>query len=366
MRNWRGTAAMRSAEAGVPRTMPAEPPFHLLINPRHGVPGIVVLPEGAFRRARAEIAGWPGRAPVAARSLDDWAKRLGIAALHVEEGGRDGDAASYGVLRLLVTELARRGVAAAAKAAELESGRFAEATRGITVVGAGDEALPVALAAARFGARCVVVLRPGYEGALRDAIAVSGAMIRTHASDEGDGLRHAAEVAAAEGWFIVSARSWTGQTELPRDMMQAQRLAAAETLDALPHPPSHVFVRAGAGGTKAAAFSVALRARHGIDSRLVVVEPAHASGLLVCAKHGGEPIGQPDDFAAATPDLLAWQELGRASFAFAALDEAAARGRGLPGGADLTLSALSVVAADSDARTRLGLRAGSRVLLAAD
>ncbi len=38
-------------------------PLTLLRNPRHGVPGMVVLPEGGFRRVRGEIESWPGYAP---------------------------------------------------------------------------------------------------------------------------------------------------------------------------------------------------------------------------------------------------------------------------------------------------------------
>jgi hypothetical protein len=43
--------------------------FSLLVDRHAGTPGMTVLPEAGFRRARAAIAGWPGYAPTPLRDL---------------------------------------------------------------------------------------------------------------------------------------------------------------------------------------------------------------------------------------------------------------------------------------------------------
>jgi diaminopropionate ammonia-lyase len=115
-------------------------PYRLILNRRHGTPGIVVLPEGGFRRARAEITAWPGYAPTPLLALGDIAKHARIAALHYKDeaprfglGSFKALGGAYAVLKLLVGELARRGVANNATAAELEAGAHAEAAKAITV-----------------------------------------------------------------------------------------------------------------------------------------------------------------------------------------------------------------------------------------
>ena len=109
--------------------------YRLLINRRHGTPGIVVLPDGGFRRARAEITAWPGYAPTPLVALQDVAKAARVASVHYkDEGGRFGLGSfkalggAYAVQKLLTGELARRNVVPNAAAAELESGTHAAAT----------------------------------------------------------------------------------------------------------------------------------------------------------------------------------------------------------------------------------------------
>ncbi|USQ72359.1 pyridoxal-phosphate dependent enzyme [Roseomonas mucosa] len=142
-----------------------------------------------WRRARAAITAWPGHAPAPPTGLPGLAAALGLAALHWKDegrragpeavGGAEALGAAYAVKRLLSAELARRGVARAAEAPELESGRLAEATRGITLA-SGPEAgfaLAVAWGARRFHARCVALLPAGSPAAWREALAGQGAEV---------------------------------------------------------------------------------------------------------------------------------------------------------------------------------------------
>lgn len=363
-------------------------PFRLLTNPRHGVPGVVVLPEGGWRRARAAITAWPGYEPTPLHSLPDVAAALGLASVHLKDesprfglGSFKALGGAYAVSVVIARELARRGVANAASPAELESGRFAAETAGITVTCAtdGNHGRSVAWGARRFGARCVIFVHPGVSAGRREAMAALGAEVREVPGNYDDSVR-ASETAAREaGWLLVSDTSWPGYTETPREVMQGYRLMAEEALDALPAPPSHVYIQGGVGGV-AAAVSVALRARHGTGPRLVVVEPERAACLLASAE-AGEPATVPGELgtlmaglACGEPSLLAWGELERAAFAFMAIPDSAAiaamrllarRAPPIEAGESgaAGLAGLALAARDGAAREALGLGPESRALV---
>jgi diaminopropionate ammonia-lyase len=363
-------------------------PFRLFMNPRHGVPGVVVLPEGGWRRARAAITAWPGYAPTPLLALEEVAAALGLAAVHYkDEGPRFGLGSfkalggAHAVSRVLAQELARRGISADASPADLESGRFAAETSAITVTCAtdGNHGRSVAWGAGRFGARCVIFVHPGVSEGRRAAMEAFGAEVREVPGNYDDSVR-ASEVAAREGgWLLVSDTSWPGYTEVPREVMQGYRLMAEEALDALPAPPTHIFIQGGVGGV-AAAVSVALRARHGRGPRLVVVEPEKAACLLASAEAGtpttiaGELDTIMAGLACGAPSLLAWQELERAAIAFMAIPDSIAIAamrhlahRATPVEAGESgvagLAALALAARESGARGSLGLGPESCVLL---
>ncbi len=363
-------------------------PYRLILNRRHGTPGIVVLPEGGFRRAKAEITAWPGYAPTPLLALDDIAKQARIAALHYKDeaprfglGSFKALGGAYAVLKLLVGELARRGVANNATAAELESGTHAEAAKAITVTCAtdGNHGRSVAWGAQRFGCRCVIFVHEHVSQGRRDAIARYGAEIRVVPGNYDDAVREAARTAEREAWFVVSDTSYEGYTEVPRDVMQGYRVMADEAADQLDRPPTHAFVPGGVGGA-AAAVSVQLRARYAGAVKLIVAEPEKAACLLASAE-AGEPAtveGELDTImaglACGEPSLLAWQELERGAFAFMAVPDASAvdcmrlLARRVPPvvageSAVAGLAALLLAARDPLSRAMVGLEAESRVLL---
>jgi diaminopropionate ammonia-lyase len=355
---------------------------HLFVNPRHGTPGLIILPEGGYRRARAEITSWPGYAATPLHRLE----RPGIGALFFkDESGRFGLGSfkalggAHAVARLLAMELARRGVANNANAAALESGQFAEATRAITVTCAtdGNHGRSVAWGAQRFGARCVIFVHRHVSQGRRDAIARFGAEVREVAGNYDASVREAQRVAEAEGWHVISDTSYPGYTEPPRDVMQGYRVMAEEALTEMGEPPTHVFVPGGVGGV-AAAVAVQLRQQCGIGPRLVVAEPDRAACLLASAR-AGEPVvveGELDTIMAGLAcgevSMLAWQELERSAFAFMAVPDdgvapamRAMRDLGIEAGESAVagLLALDAASADSEATAALGLGPASRVLV---
>jgi len=383
-----GRFGARRAPAQYPPAMIPSAPFRFLINRQHGTPGVVVLPEAGFRRAREEIASWPGYAPTPLIALPDVAAAARVGAVHYkDEGGRFGLGSfkalggAYAVMRLLQAELARRGVAPAATAAELMEGRWREATRAITVTCAtdGNHGRSVAWGAQRFGAGCVIFVHETVSQGRRDAIARWGAEIRVVPGTYDDAVREAQRQAEAEGWFVVSDTSYPGYTEVPRDVMQGYRVMAEEAADQIGAAPTHVFIQAGVGGV-AAAVSVQMRARFGTGVKVVVAEPDKAACLLASAE-AGQPAAVAGDLdtlmaglACGEPSLLAWQELERGAFAFMAVpdDSAVACMRALAArtppvvageSAVAGLAALLLAAREPFARTALGLEETSRVLL---
>jgi diaminopropionate ammonia-lyase len=320
--------------------------------------------------------------------LEDVAKAARVAAVHYkDEGGRFGLGSfkalggAYAVARLLIAELARRGVANNATTAELEQGAHRDAARDITVTCAtdGNHGRSVAWGAQRFGCRCVIYVHEGVSQGRRDAIAQYGAEIRVVPGNYDHAVRACAHEADREAWFVVSDTSWPGYTEVPRDVMQGYRLMADEAADQLAAPPTHAFVPGGVGGV-AAAVSVQMRARYGGAVKVVAVEPDKAACLLASAE-AGEPTtveGELDTLmaglACGEPSLLAWQELERGAFAFMAVPDDSAvdcmrllarrRPKLVAGESAVAgLAALLLAARDPLTRAMHGLDAESRVLL---
>jgi diaminopropionate ammonia-lyase len=285
-------------------------PFRYFLNRNHGVPGIAVLPETGYARAKAEIKTWPGYAPTPLVALDAIAKAAGVVQLHYkDEAGRFGLASfkalggAYAVMRVLQAELAKRDVAREATSADLIAGTYKEATGKITVCCATD----------------------GNHG----RSVAWGAEIRVVPGNYDDAVREAQKQAEANSWFVVSDTSYPGYTEVPRDVMQGYRLMADEAADQISEAPTHVFIQGGVGGV-AAAVSVQMRARFGAGVKLIVAEPDKADCLLASAE-AGEPVTVPGDLdtlmaglACGEPSLLAWQELERGAFAFMSVSDESA------------------------------------------
>ena len=367
--------------------MLAPHPFQLFANPNAGTPGIVVLPTGAFRRAKAEISSWPGYAPTPLRDLPAIALAAGVGAVRLKDeatrfglGSFKALGGAYAVLNLLRDDLSRRGLAASAQSAELLAGVWRQQTGTITVTSAtdGNHGRSVAWGAQRFGCRAVIFVHAAVSQSRIDAIAAYGAEIRVVAGTYDDAVRECGRAAQAEGWLVVSDTSWPGYTEVPRDVMQGYRLMADEALDQWEPPqPTHVFMQGGVGGA-AAAVSVHMRLRISPAPMLVVVEPERAACLLASAEAGGLTAvpGELDTvmagLACGEPSLLAWQELERSAAAFMAIPDAAAiecmqllAANGIVSGESgvAGLAGFLLAASDPVSREVLGLSEASRVLL---
>jgi diaminopropionate ammonia-lyase len=297
-------------------------PHRLVLNPRPGVPGLVVLPEGGYRRAKAAITAWPGYAATPLRDLADIAVESGLAALHYKDeatrfglGSFKALGGAYAVARVCAAETARRGVTAD--------------TLTVTCATDGNHGRSVAWGAGREGCRCVIFVHETVSQGRRDAIARYGAEIREVLGTYDDAVRASQRAAEEEGWLLVSDTSWPGYTETPRDVMQGYRLMAEEAIAAMPALPTHVFVQGGVGGM-AASVAVQLRAMCGTAPRLVLAEPERAACLTESLAAGelrnvpGELDTLMAGLACGEPSLLAWSELERSAFASIAVPDEAA------------------------------------------
>ncbi|EPX76577.1 diaminopropionate ammonia-lyase [Salipiger mucosus] len=350
-----------------------------------------VLNDAAFDTAKATISAWPGYAPTPLRSLPGLAAEAGVAALHYkDEGSRFGLGSfkalggAYAVLRLLVRTIeAKKGVAATV--AQILAGDHDDVVRGITVCCAtdGNHGRSVAWGARTFGCNCVIFIHATVSESRKEAIEAYGAEVRRCDGNYDDSVREADRTAQAEGWTVVSDTSYPGYTEIPKDVMQGYELMAAEAADALPEPPTHVFVQTGVGGM-AAAIAAQMRRRYGARAPRVILADPDRSACWLESFRSGAPTPVHGDLdtlmaglACGEVSLLAWEVLKPLACATVSVrdDEAVAMMRRLadplPGdpvivageSAVAGLAALLSVAGHAPAREALGLDADSRVLV---
>jgi diaminopropionate ammonia-lyase len=329
-----------------------------------------VLDEASLEPASSTIRSWPGYAPTPLHRLDGLAREAGLASVLLKD-----ESVRFG----LGSFKALGGGFAVARAVAAHG-------RSITVTCAtdGNHGRAVAWGAARAGCGCVIFVHEGVSTGRRRAIEALGAEVRVVPGTYDDAVRRSAEVAAAEGWILVSDTSWQGYETIPRDVMLGYAVMAEEALDRLgTERPSHVFLQAGVGGLAAAVASV-LGRRYGAERpRIVVVEPERAACLLASCR-AGRPVavdGALDTvmagLACGEPSLLAWRVLDELADAFLAIPDHAAvatmrlLAEGVAGDPPLVIGESGVaglagalaVAAVPAFRSALGLGPESRLLV---
>ena len=350
------------------------------------------LSAAAIAAARTEIASWPGYAATPLRTLPGLATELGLSALaYKDERGRFGLGSfkalggAYAVMRVLVAELARRGVKDQLTAADFTSGRYGELTRAITVTSAtdGNHGRSVAWGARMFGARAVIYIHETVSAARGDAIAAYGAEVIRLSGGYDDSVRHAFAEAAKHGWFMVQDTATANYVDAPRDITAGYGVMAVEIMDQIGAPPTHVILPAGVGGLASAVtaqFWIGWGARR---PKVIVLEPLRADCVYQSIANGRrtDVIGDLDTVMAGLScgevSTLAWEILAGGANAGLALDDAYALegmrrfANPLPGDPAIVagecsgggLGALLALQHRPDLRQQLGLDATSQVLL---
>ncbi|GAB4519830.1 MAG: diaminopropionate ammonia-lyase [Roseibium sp.] len=281
-----------------------------------------ILSDAAYAAAYETVSHWPGYAPTPLVSLDDIAADFSVAALHYkDESGRFGLGSfkalggAYAVARLLRQELSRK-LGRDVTMQEVTDRVHPEAGE-ITVCCAtdGNHGRSVAWGAERFGARCVIFIHATVSEGRRAAIARYGAEVRRVQGNYDDSVREAQRLATSEGWFVVSDTSYPGYLDVPRDVMQGYEIMAAEALDALAEPPTHVFLQTGVGGMAAAVAAQVKRRYGGGRAGVILGDPLKADCWLESFK-AMEPVAVDGDLdtmmaglACGEVSLLAWEIL---------------------------------------------------------
>jgi diaminopropionate ammonia-lyase len=247
----------------------------------------------------------------------------------------------------------------------------------VTCATDGNHGRAVAWGAKRFHCGCVIFVHESVSQGRVDAIRQYGADVRRVPGNYDDAVRAAESQARANGWFLVSDTSWTGYTEVPRQIMQGYRVMADEAADQWHGaPPTHVFIQGGVGGV-AAAVSAQMRERFHPAPSLIVVEPDKAACLLASAV-AGKPATVPGNLdtimaglACGEPSIVAWHELNHAARAFMAIPDEAAIAcmlllaeHGIEGGESGVAGLAGCLLASNDPKSRetIGLTTSSRVL----
>jgi diaminopropionate ammonia-lyase len=249
--------------------------------------------EGALE-ARRVLAHWDlMRLDTPLRTLPGLARALGVAAIHVKDESRRSPlesfkalGAPYALVRLVQRTFGNLD------AAGLFAGRHAHRLNDFTVISAtdGNHGRALAAAARSIGCRCVIVLHANVSLEREEPIAGYGAQVVRIQGNYDDSVREAAELAARNGWHVVSDTSYDGYEAIPRDVMQGYAVIADEIFGSLPAgaecPYTHVFLQGGVGGLAAAIASYAWEKFGARRPSLVVVEPEQADCLLQSAIEG--------------------------------------------------------------------------------
>lgn len=190
---------------------------------------------------------------------------------------------------------------------------------------AGNHGLSVAAGARLFGARAVVVLADtvpeGFAARLRE----KGAEVVRAGADYAASMQAAQDMATDNGWTLLSDSSWPGYMELPHRLMEGYLALAAEAVEQMPEPPTHILLQAGVGGL-AGACAAYFRAQWGDDPHIIVVEPEAAPALIESVRAGRcvetvGPVSNMGRLDCKAPSLIALAGLARDADLFVTLSE---------------------------------------------
>ncbi len=364
---------------------------HVGVTPKTGDAAHRVLTPENFATARAEITAWDGYAPTPLVSLKTLAERINVSEVRYKhEGPRFGLGSfkalggAYAALRVLQRVLSER-LCHDVTLADIREGKHSAAVARITLVSAtdGNHGRSLAWGCQKFGAACRIYIHAEVSEGRAEVMRGFGAEVIRIEGDYDASVRLAKDEAEAHGWYVVSDTSWPGYSEPPRDVMAGYGVMTREICDAMETAPTHVFLQGGVGGM-AAGIAAALRQYWGAASpRVVVVEPELAPCLFESAKAGkmtAVTIQEETIMAGLScgePSPIAWEILSEEASDYLTIPDSLIGptvrllARPLAGDTPLEagesavagLSALIVARGDEALSEKLGLDAGSRVLL---
>lgn len=192
---------------------------------------------------------------------------------------------------------------------------------------AGNHGLSVAAGARIFGANAVIYLSKTVPESFAGELEAQGAKVVWHGDDYEESMQGALDAANAnDGWILLSDSSWPGYEILPHRLMEGYLAMAAEMVEQIPQPPTHLFLQAGVGGLAA---GVAGYARHiwGEDLSIIIVEPEFAPALIESIKaekivETTGPVSEMGRLDCKTPSMIALKTLAMDADYFVTISEA--------------------------------------------
>ncbi|WP_085726672.1 diaminopropionate ammonia-lyase [Pseudomonas sp. R37(2017)] len=325
-------------------------------------------------------------------SLPDLAEELGVARILVKDESVRSQLGSFKALGApiaLVRLILRTFPEQQFHPHGLLEGKYADALADFTVISAtdGNHGKGLAAAAQSIGCQCVIVLHANVSVEREQAIAAYGARIVRITGNYDESVEHAASLATANDWIVVSDTSYEGYEVIPRDVMQGYGTIAAEIIEATTGNSAtpaftHVFLQGGVGGLAAGIASYLWEQYGEQRPTFVMVEPRQADCLYQSALLGkpAKATGSVDSvmagLACGETSPLAWRFLESSVDFFMTIedDEAVAAMRRLAAGSarDIPLVAgessvaglagLARLVKETGVAAEMGIDANARVL----
>ena len=280
-----------------------------------------ILSLESFELANKEISSWDSYESTPLHSLSDLASDSGVSLIAYKDESHRFSLKSfkalggaYAVANLLIKKLNEQGIEA--NSFDLIARTYLEITSKITVCCAtdGNHGRSVAWGAQKFGCNCVIYIHRTVSVVREEAIAKYGAIVNRIKGNYDESVRIAADVAEANGYYIVSDTSYEGYTDIPKDVMQGYTVMVDEAMKQMEEVPTHVFLQGGVGGFPAAVVSYLVESLD-CPPIFVVVEPTNADCLFQSAVNGEPTVVHGDldtvmaGLACGEVSLLAWSIL---------------------------------------------------------
>jgi diaminopropionate ammonia-lyase len=357
------------------------------------------LSEEEIKKARGFHESFPQYTKTPLVSLDNLAKKLGIAGVYVkDESYRFGLNAfkvlggSFAMSKYLAQKLGKD--ISELSYEKLTSDEIREQLGEITFATTtdGNHGRGVAWTANQLKQKSVVYMPKGSSQIRLENIRKEGADASITDMNYDDAVRMTAENAEKYGWIIVQDTAWEGYEEIPTWIMQGYGTMASEALDQLREygveRPTHIFVQAGVGSLAGAVQGFFASAFKDNCPITLIAEADEAACLYKSAVAGdGAPRTVGGDMptimaglACGEPNIIGWEVLKSYSSVFASCpDWVAAKGMRMLGNplkgdervisgesGAVTAGLLSAILTNdeyADLRAELKLDENSRVLL---
>lgn len=281
---------------------------------------------GVATDARAALALYqncPAKHQTALKQFDDLAAKAGVGEVWLKLESERMGLGSFKALGAAYA-IAKQ---AAGRADSGDAEAMSTALTGETFIcaSAGNHGLSVAAGARLFGAKAVVVLADTVPEGFADRLRAKGAEVVRAGADYEAGMEVSKQMAADNGWNLLSDGSWLGYWQPARDVMEGYLIMGHEAADQMQQPPTHIFLQAGVGGL-AAACTAAARERWGDAVTIVVVEPSAAPALIESVKAGTSvdttgPVSSMGRLDCKTPSHLALKYLAAEADYFMTIDD---------------------------------------------